>query len=218
MSEILNGLVDDSVVNLGVENAGVDAYLNDAGALNTAAQASVAIVQMSGCHNTSNRFYSVHPRRNDRFLKASSGLRALYPEMDFTEVHFTRHLLSRLHGICAERFGEVVEEAQRAWRSRMVNLMRQLAGRKVLLWFAPRSLSGATCDLEESDPFVTLPLVQTLQPHADSMVYVSPDQWGIKQHADTLPDLDAARLARLPGVAAHQRVAETLAEEIKAFL
>ncbi|MCK0150605.1 DUF6473 family protein [Marivita sp. S6314] len=218
LSDILNGLVAPSVINLGVENAGVDAYLNDAGALSTAAGASVAIIQMSGCHNTSNRFYTVHPRRNDRFLKASSRLRALYPEMDFTEVHFTRHLLGRLEEICAERFLEIVDEAQRAWRSRMVQLMRHLSGKTVLLWFAPRPLAEDSCGMEEVDPFLTSSLVGTLQPHADRMVSVVPETWGVCEAGTSPADLQSARLAQLPGTGAHQRVAEVLAKEIAALV
>ena len=127
-------------VNLGVENAGLDAYLNDAGALSTAANAQLAIIQVSCSYNCSNRFYTVHPRRNDRFLKASSALKSLYPEMDFTEIHFTRHLLARLQSISPERFESVAQEACMAWQSRMRHLIGQMNGKVILLWFDPAPL------------------------------------------------------------------------------
>ena len=85
-----------SCVNFGVVNAGVDLYLNDPGVMGLAAGAGAKVVQVMGAQNLSNRYYSVHPRRNDRFLRASDRLEALYPEVDFTEFHFVRHLLGKL--------------------------------------------------------------------------------------------------------------------------
>ena len=53
--------------------AGTD-DLRDSPAL---AVARLTVLQVTGAQNMSNRFYSVHPRRNDRFLKASPLLRAM---------------------------------------------------------------------------------------------------------------------------------------------
>jgi len=85
-----------SVVNLGVLNAGLDVLSSDPAIVAALGQAEAAVLQITSAHNMTNRFYKVHPRRNDRFLKASSVLRTIYPEVDFTEFHFTRHLLSHL--------------------------------------------------------------------------------------------------------------------------
>ncbi len=46
-----------------------------------------------GANFLSNRFYSVHPRRNDRFLRASTVLQAIYSDVDFADFTFTRHML-----------------------------------------------------------------------------------------------------------------------------
>ena len=54
-------------VNFGLLNAGVDAFVHDPFVRNTAAQADVTVVQIMGAQNMTNRFYAVHPRRNDRF-------------------------------------------------------------------------------------------------------------------------------------------------------
>ncbi len=57
----------------------------------------MTVIQVMGAHNMSNRFYAVHPRRNDRFLRASLGCcKTIYPEVDFTEFNFTRHMLTAL--------------------------------------------------------------------------------------------------------------------------
>ena len=82
--------------------------------LSACANAQVTVIQILGAHNMSNRFYTVHPRRNDRFLRASPMLRGIYHDVDFTEFNFTRHMLSRLREISEERFALVVEELKTA--------------------------------------------------------------------------------------------------------
>jgi hypothetical protein len=44
---------------------------------------------------------------------------AIYPEVDFSEVCFTRHLLTRLYKVSPERFEIIREEVSQAWRARM---------------------------------------------------------------------------------------------------
>ena len=75
----------------------------------------MTVVQVMGAQNLTNRFYTVHPRRNDRFLRAAPDLQALYPEVDFTEFHFTRHLLRTLRWSSADRFEVVAEELRAVW-------------------------------------------------------------------------------------------------------
>ena len=58
-SELMTERINRPVVNLGVENAGLDAFLNDPGCLNTAAGAKVVLIQLTGSQNTSNRYYTV---------------------------------------------------------------------------------------------------------------------------------------------------------------
>ena len=79
-----------SLVNLGLQNAGLDAYLKDPDILAVASAARVAVVQVMGAQNLSNRFYAVHPRRNDRFLHPTPLLQRMFETIDFTEFHFTR--------------------------------------------------------------------------------------------------------------------------------
>ena len=55
-------------VNLGGANTGLDAYLADPDILEIAANSETAVVQAMGPQNLTNRFYRVHPRRNDRFI------------------------------------------------------------------------------------------------------------------------------------------------------
>ncbi|MDF1718534.1 MAG: DUF6473 family protein [Antarcticimicrobium sp.] len=123
-----------SCVNLGSINAGLDVVLGDPGALRIATGAALCVVQLPGAQNLSNRFYRVHPRRNDRFLEATFHLAALYPDVDFTEFHFTNHLLTALYRSSAGRFAPIRDELRRLWVARMQQLMTALGGRALLLW------------------------------------------------------------------------------------
>lgn len=121
-------------VNLGCVNAGVDAYAADKSLVDICARAKVTVIQIMGAQNMSNRFYVVHPRRNDRFVRASAALSAIYPEIDFTDFHFTGHMLSLLWETSADRFEQVVKELKAAWVARMDSLISEIGGKVVLLW------------------------------------------------------------------------------------
>lgn len=121
------------IVNLGVMNAGLDVFVRDEALLQVAAGAEVAVIQALGAQGLSNRFYTVHPRRNDRFLRQSEKLATLYPEVDFTEFTFVRHLLVTLRARCPVRFEEVAAELRLAWIARMRQLTAALSGRRILL-------------------------------------------------------------------------------------
>ncbi len=213
-SQQLEARVGSTVVNLGVENAGIDAYLNDPGALATAAQARVAVIQATGVHNMSNRFYATHPRRNDRFLKASQPLKSLYPEMDFTEVHFTRHLLGRLHAICPERFDMVTQEMKDAWQARMRSMIAQMNGEVFLLWFASQALPEDAVGVTGSELFLTRRMVEALAPHVRGLIEVVPTKWRAEDEFLDVPPLETSRAACLPGPKAHHHVAEAVARAI----
>ncbi|MEK0164492.1 DUF6473 family protein [Phaeobacter sp. JH18-32] len=121
-------------VNLGSVNAGVDSFLSDPDILDIARKAEASLVQVLGAQNISNGYYKVHPRRNDRFLCAHEPLRDLYPEMDFTEYHFNKHLLSALRSCCRTRYETVRDHLQETWVDRMGELIAALNGEVTLLW------------------------------------------------------------------------------------
>ena len=102
-------------VNFGQVNAGLDVFANDASILEVAAQSKVTVMEATGAANMSNRFYTVHPRRNDRFLHAMPDLRRLYHDVDFTQFSFTHHMLGHLQQKDAVRFTEVQRVLQRTW-------------------------------------------------------------------------------------------------------
>ncbi len=162
------------MVNLGYPNAGVDMYLNDSAVLQLCAGAGATVIQLLGAQNLTNVFYSVHPRRNDRFLAATPRLRRLFDEVDFTDIHFTRHLMAALQERSPERFASVVAELQAAWIGRMEQLLRAAGGRKVLLWIGEEQPGdgGKPCAHAPDPLFVTRAMIEALRPMVDDVVEV----------------------------------------------
>lgn len=166
-------------VNLGVPNGSVDVQLNDPAMMELCRRAELSVIQITGAQNLSNRFYRVHPRRNDRLIEASTVLRALYHDVDFTEFSFTRHMLSALFMRSPRRFATVQKELEQAWVSRMQSMLSVVGSRVVLLWWSDRLLSNDVWYLRpdpfRGDPlFVTRSMVQALRPLVRQIVEVPP--------------------------------------------
>ncbi|MEO3416905.1 DUF6473 family protein [Roseovarius sp. CAU 1744] len=201
-------------VNFGWPNAGVDVYLNDIGVLMATANADVTIVQVPCVTNMTNRFYSVHPRRNDRFLEASGTLRAIYGEVDFTEFHFVRHMLQCLQKVSSERFATVIEEIQTAWVSRMQLLLHKVDSKVILLWMSARRPEDDADRTEvEFDPIcVTRKMLETLRPMTDQVIEVTASE---EVRADgtngmRFSALEAPAAQEVMGPRCHYQVAEAL--------
>ncbi|WGW05800.1 DUF6473 family protein [Tropicibacter oceani] len=213
--ELLERLLSVECVNFGVVNAGVDLYLNDPAALDLAGGASAKVLQVMGAQNLSNRFYMVHPRRNDRFLRASEQLETLYPEVDFTEFHFNRHMLVRLREVCETRYQDVVKELRNAWIARMKHILTIIRGKVVLLWFADHEVDGDGTSPNARDPlFVTRDMIETLRPRVAAVVEVVPSEEAVMQGTMGMVfnDFEACAAAELMGPAAHAEAADALAE------
>ena len=139
--------------NFGTVNGGVDAFVNDASVLGICSKAQVTVVQIIGAQNMSNRFYTVHPRRNDRFLKASTLMRTIFREVDFTEFSFTRHLLMTLKTLSPDKFAVLEQELKAAWLARMELMLSKISGKVILLWVSDRHPGDTHDTLQESEPF-----------------------------------------------------------------
>jgi hypothetical protein len=201
------------VVNLGCMNAGPDAFLNDPPTLAVAARAHCVVVQIMGAVNLSNRHYTVHPRRNDRFLSASPQLRALFRDVDFTEIHFTRHLIATLTAAGPDRFAAVAQDLREAWVVRMKALLSQLPGRKVLLWLAdvPPPVVGLTAG--PGPVLVDRRMVAALRPLVTQVVTVHATPATRANGIDGMAfgPLEQAAAETVPNPALHGAAAEALA-------
>ncbi len=210
------------VANLGGLNAGPDFYLSDPAALQVAAGARVAVVQITGAEAMSNPFYTVHSRRNDRFLAASPALCALYPEVEFTDIHFTRHLLMVLRQAGPHRFATVTAGLKANWLTRMRMLLSRLPARRVVLRLADMAPTGVADLLDPAfgPLLVDATMLAVLRPEVSAIVEVVPSD---KARAEGLgrmqvPETEVEAARCLPGSAVHDEVAARLAPVVAAFL
>ncbi len=171
---LTESVLDMPVVNLGCVNAGIDVFSQDRTVVDICSKAEVTVVQVTGAQNMSNRFYAVHPRRNDRFLRASNLLKTIYREVDFTEFNFTRHLLTALRATSAEKFAMVEQELREAWVARMKTLVARIDSRVVLLWLSSHAPDRAETDTADgADPlFVDSDMLDAVAPFVEEIVEV----------------------------------------------
>ncbi|MFN4155515.1 MAG: DUF6473 family protein [Paracoccaceae bacterium] len=206
------------MVNLGFVNAGLDLYLKDPDVLDTASRARLAVVQIVGAQNLSNRFYSVHARRNDRFLRASPYLRNIYREVDFTEFNFTRHMLGALRAVSEDRFEVLAEELRAAWVNRMKTLITSLPCKTVLLWVAnaPPPMPGSRSNLTHDPLLVDAEMIGALRAQVSCYVEVvaSPAAQSRGTDGMAFAAFDAPAAQSLPGPAVHRQIADQLGPEL----
>lgn len=207
------------MVNLGYVNAGIDAFLQDQSVLDLCAGAEATVIQMLGAQNLTNRFYAVHPRRNDRFLSATPLMKTLFRDVDFTEFNFTRHLLATLQQRSPERFGMVAEELQSVWTARMTALLNAVGGRKVLLWIGEEAPGdGRTLNAGAPDPlFVTRAMIDGLRPLVADVVEVveSPKARATGTSGMVFGPEEEGAAATTLNLAVHQEVAGALAAALR---
>jgi len=212
--------LDVPCVNFGWPNAGIDVLLHDGDIIAAASKAEVTVLQVLGAQNMSNRYFTVHPRRNDRFVQASPLLRAIFPEVDFTEFHFTRHMLGCLAALAPDRFGVVRRELQDAWIARQKLLLRRIEGRILLLWIAAHAPQDrADSPGISSDPsFVTRAMLSAVQrPDVDliEVVHGAP-RCGRDTEGMAFSQFEANAAAEVPGAAAHKAAATALLPALRA--
>ena len=208
------------VANLGGMNAGPDFYLTDPATLDIAAGARVAVVQVTGAEALSNPFYTVHSRRNDRFLAATPTLRRLFPQVDFTEIHFTRHLLQVLQGNDAVTFAKVVQGLQQNWLVKMRQLLAALPARRVLLWLAETVPPDRADSLGLAPLFVDRAMLAALDSEVSTLVLATPSLHArtMARSDMTYPETEATQAACLPGAADHAEVADHLAPLLRGLM
>jgi hypothetical protein len=160
-------------VNLGLLNGGVDAMCRPE-VIALANRGRATVIEVVGAQNLCNQFYRVHPERNDRLVAVTRLFRQVFPEIDLSEVHFTRHLLHQIQVAAPNRYETVVEELRSAWVEGMMGLLRALSGPKILLWVMPavELRDGARAALGSDPLFVDMAAVQTLSGFVDAVVEV----------------------------------------------
>ena len=208
-------LVEDAVgmpcANFSAVNAGVDAFVHDPSLMGLCMKAGTTVIQVMGAQNMSNRYYVVHARRNDRFLKASALLKSIYREVDFSEFSFTRHMLTTLKAVSPQRFAAIEIELRSAWVSRMELMLRQINGRCILLWLRePQPEVCAPVCLGQEPLFLDATLVGRLAGLVDHIVEVDiADERG-KLDGMIYNSMEAAAAREMIGPSAHRKIADKL--------
>lgn len=219
---LLEATTGCAVANLGGLNAGPDFYLSDPATLRVASGARVAVVQLTGAEGLSNPFYTVHARRNDRFLAATPALRALFPEVDFTDIHFTRHLLLVLQRTDASRFAAVCTGLKGNWLSAMRRLLAHLPPQRVLLWMADMLPPATAIDIGPAfcPPLVDRNMLDALRPGVTALVEAVPSPAARAEGLARMhfPETEVALASHLPGTAVHGEVAAMLGPVVTGLL
>lgn len=211
LTEVDSGLKS---VNLGCVNAGIDAYASDKNLLNICTQAKATVIEVMGAQNMSNRFYAVHPRRNDRFLHASTLLKTIYGEIDFTEFSFTRHMLGELQRVSPEKFAMVRQELKEAWVARMRVLIKQIAGPVVLLWLGTNEPPEPDDQAEIEPLYVDREMLERLRSRTAGIVTITADPEERAAGLDEMfySDMEAPTAQEMLGPVVHRRAAAELVE------
>lgn len=209
-------------VNFGCVNAGVDVFSNEPVVIEACAKARVTVVQVVGAQNMSNRFYAVHPRRNDRFLRASTLMKTVFREVDFTDFSFTKHLLSTLQTVSEERFNIVRDELKEAWIARMKLLLDKIEGKTILLWFADRAPDDPSLpDGLGRDPlFVDRAMIEAIRPIVTEVVEVVPSAQALAEGTKGMlySPMEEPAANELMGLTAHEEVARALIEPLRRLI
>jgi hypothetical protein len=220
--DLMERSLGTACVNFGWPNAGVDAFLKDEGLLDLVSAARAVVLQVPGAINLCNPFYRVHPRRNDRFLEASPRLRRLYPEVDFTEFHFTRHMMQRLADISPDRFAVLREGLQEVWVARMQALLERMTAPVVLMWFS-RHLPGLgheAAGIADDPAFVSRAMLRAVGARAAHVVEVviSPEACAQGTRGMRFDPMQEGVAADLPGLLAHSEASRALSPVLETLL
>ncbi|MDJ0629291.1 MAG: DUF6473 family protein [Rhodobacter sp.] len=219
---LIEGRLGLPTVNLGCQKAGIDAFLSCHSLVDICAMAKATVVHLMGAPNMSNRHYTVDPGRNERFLRASKPLKAIYPEVDFRNFDSTADLLTGLARICPKRLHQVRQELQTAWVARMRTLIEQIGGPVVLLWAADhapysKAAGGTIC----RDPvFVDRAMLNAVAPRAAALVEVIADPGdiaaGLRQM--TFGPFEAQAAREMLGPVVHHRIADEVSTVLARLL
>ena len=213
--QLLEDQVGIDCVNLGCLNAGIDAILQDESLLSICNRAELTVIQVMGASDISNRFYTVHPRRNDRFIQASPLMERMFPNLDFVEFNFTRHLLVHAKQRHPEQFQLLVKNLQETWIVRMRQLIQRLQGNVLLLWVGEGNSS--TKPLKSEPYLVTRRMLDSVRIKAKGYVEViySQDVKSLGTEGMHFLDHEFEAAKRLPGPVAHRAIADALGPALR---
>lgn len=211
-ADILEDITARDCVNLGCGDLGLDALLADEDLLTIAQGADQVVIQVMPASHLSNPFYRVHPRRNDRFLEPTPALRDLYPEVDFSYFHFTRHVLADLEKECPTRFRAIADALQTLWQEKMTALTARFSPAPTLLWLQYDSPRMVGRKLGPHRDFVTQGMMDTLRSGLAGVIEIAvkPASFSGEVTKMDAGPLSAPAAAQMIGQSTHFEIAEIL--------
>jgi hypothetical protein len=146
-------------------------------------------------------------------------MKTVFREVDFTEFHFTRHMLSALKAVSEEKFALVEDELKSAWTARMRTLVQKIEGKTVLLWISGTRQDGHD-DLGPEPLMVDEEMVAAIRPFATELVHVTPSSAARNSGTAGMrfAPLEEPAALVMPGPRVHQEVAEALSPVLKRVL
>ena len=123
------------ILNLGAQHSGAGFNSEDDAIHEIIENVQVIFVEAPSVVNQSNPFYRVHPRRNDRFVTALGPSYDLFPEADFFECHFTKHLIIKLITIAEARAVIVFRTFQDEWVRNLTIMRARWRAKTVVHWY-----------------------------------------------------------------------------------
>lgn len=208
--DLIETAIGEVCVNLGCPSSGPDVYLHDTATQSLCHDATATVIQIMGAANITNSFYKVHPRRNDRFIAPTDQLVALYPDVDFSEISFTGHLIERLRSVDEERFKIVRAQLQKTWLLRMKELIKCAGGPVFLLWFANRAPEAAEdgAQFASAPVLVTREMVEDLRACVDDIIEVVGENGQIDEMC--FAPLEEIAASEMLGANAHSAAARAM--------
>jgi len=146
----------------------------------------------------------------------------MFREVEFTEFHFTRHMLMSLQAVSAERFEVVADDLRAAWVGRMQQLLTRLPTKVVLLWMSSQKPPAAArrTQLVHDPLLVDAEMVAAIKPVAAAYVEAisSPAARARGVEGMAFGPFEAPAAAGMPGPAVHAEVARLLAPVLERLL
>ena len=209
-------------VNLGCHKASIDAFNTSPGLIDICSMAKVTVVQIMGALNMSNRFYTVDPRHNERFVRASKRFKQIYPEIDFTTFRTNELMLGELARTGPDRIHLVRQEVQSAWVARMRTLLGQIDGKKVLLWASdhtPYCLNKPST-ICRNPLFIDRAMLDAVKDYADAYVEVvgTPGEIHAGRSELVYSQYEESEAKQMLGGLVHERIARELEPVVMALL
>ena len=219
--DIIEGQTGLPAINLGCRHPGIDTFNTSPGLIDICSMAQVTVIQIMGAANMSNRFYTVDPRHNERFIRASKRFKEIYPEVDFSTFETTDQLLCTLAEVGPDRLGLVRQEVQSAWVARMRTLLGQIDGKKVLLWMSDHrpycaDTGGTIC----RDPlFIDRAMLNAVKDYADALIEIVGTQGEILAGRSDMvfSEIETFEAQKMLGPMVHERTAIAIQSTLAAL-